>query len=105
MVISFLPVGIARKVKVAMVCESYPNERGAEILSDPGSTFVANTIDAFNSAGFGVNSMEDIGQMGVYLTVAVKGPIALPLPAGIVEQSSLELEKEIGQFPCLRATC
>jgi hypothetical protein len=103
MAISSLPVGIARKVKVAMVCESYPDERGAEILSDPSSIFVVNTIDAFNSAGIAVSGMEDIGQMGVYLTVAVKGPITFPLPVSTVEQSSLELEKEIEQFPCLRA--
>lgn len=98
-----MSVDIARRVKVAMVCESYPDERGAGILSDPGSIFVANTIDAFNNAGFAVSSMEEIGQMGVYLTVAVQGPMALPLSVSTVEQSSLELEKEIGLFPCLRA--
>jgi len=103
MVVSSIPADVARKVKVAMVCESFPDERGAEILSDPGSTFVANTIDAFNSAGLAVSSMEDIGKLGVYLTVAVKGPLTFPLPVSTVEQSSLELEEEIGQFPCLRA--
>lgn len=103
MTISSLPVDIARKVKVMMVCESYPDERGAGILSDPGSIFVVNTIDAFNNAGFRASTIEDIGRMSVYLTGAVKGPMTLPLPVSIVEQSSLELEKEIGQFPCLRA--
>ena len=58
MVVSSIPADVARKVKVAMVCESFPDERGAEILSDPGSTFVANTIDAFNSAGLAVSSMD-----------------------------------------------
>jgi len=100
-----IPQGIVPdRVKIIMVCEALPEKKQDYFYSASDSLYVTNTIDAFKSAGIQVDSIDDILKKGVYLTVAVKQPRTGPVvPPAIIEEHSHVLEKEIKQFPGVRA--
>ena len=64
----------------------------------------AETIKAFRSAGFDVQNLDDIRNLGVYVTTAVKCPkIGFGLKQETVEACSRFLEAEIEMFPNVRS--
>jgi uracil-DNA glycosylase len=74
-VLPYLPPGVEpAAIRMVAVCEAL-TESGDDFLSAPGdSMFVSNLIAAFQSAGAEIGSVEDLADLGVYLTVAVKAP-------------------------------
>ena len=88
-----------------MVCEALPeNEEDYFYASSPDSLYVANTLEAFNSAGIEVRNVDDIIKRGVYLTVAVKEPRkGLVVPRDVIERHSYSLEEELRMFPNTKA--
>ncbi len=68
------------------------------------SLFDRTTVLAFRDAGFDVETIDDILGLGVYLTPAVKcRKTRYRLSAGTTRACSELLEKELDQFPRLRA--
>jgi uracil-DNA glycosylase len=64
----------------------------------------AETVDAFRSAGFDVDSLEDVRNLGVYVTTAVKCPkIGFGLKQETVDACSHLLEREIDLFPNVKS--
>ena len=64
----------------------------------------SETIQAFRSAGFDVDTIEDIRSLGVYVTTAVKCPkVGFGLKQETVEACSRLLEAEIDQFPNVKS--
>ena len=64
----------------------------------------SETIQAFRSAGFDVNTIEDIRSLGVYVTTAVKCPkVGFGLKQETVEACSHLLEAELDQFPNVKS--
>jgi len=100
-----LPKGVVPgNVRIIMVCEAMPDNPADYFYTSSNSLYVTNTIDAFNSAGIKVNSIDEILKKGVYLTVAVKTARTGPtVPPDVIEEHSHTLEKEIGQFPNVKA--
>jgi hypothetical protein len=63
-----------------------------------------DTIEAFRSAGYHVSSLDDIGDLGVYVTTAVKCPkIGFGLNQETIEACSYRLQAEIESFPNVRS--
>jgi uracil-DNA glycosylase len=92
------------KIRIIMVCEALPENIEDYFYTSKNSLYVTNTIDAFNSAGIIVNSIDDIIDKGIYLTVAVKEPRrGAVVPPDVIEQHSYILEEEINKFPGIRA--
>jgi len=92
------------KIKILMICESFPDNMDDYFYSNVDSLYVTNTIAAFNSAGMKVNSIMDIMDRGVFLTVAVKTQrIGLTVPAETIQQYAPVLQAEIESFPDLKA--
>lgn len=92
------------KVRMILISEALPEDMDDYFFSKSKSLFVVNTIEAFNVAGVPVKSIDDILMRGVYLTVAVKEPRrGLTVPPDTIEKYSHQLEKEIGQFPHVKA--
>ena len=57
------------------------------------------TLQAFNDAGADVKSIQDVLDMGIYLTTAVKcGKTAYGIKSGTIEECSKILEKELALF-------
>lgn len=92
------------RIRVVMISEALPHNLEDYFYCGSSSLFVTNTIDAFNSAGMQVRSIEEIVGKGVYLTVAVKEPRVGPsISTDVVKRNSYQLEEELGHFPNVRA--
>jgi len=89
------------KVRVVMVSEAPPQDARDYFYARNSPFYVRTTIQAFNDAGFKVESMEDVLKLGVYVTTAIKcAKTAYSITPQTVDNCSLRiLEKEIGLFP------
>jgi uracil-DNA glycosylase len=66
--------------------------------------FAQTTVLAFQDAGAKVNSIQDILDLGVYLTTAVKcAKTGYGIATATIQACSLLLEKELDLFPNVRA--
>jgi uracil-DNA glycosylase len=76
-VLPYLPAGVEPEaIRMVAVCEAL-TESGDDFFSAPrDSMFVSNLVAAFQSGGAKIVSVEDLLDLGVYLTVAVKAPKA-----------------------------
>lgn len=88
------------KVKVIMISEA-PPENPSDYFYAPGSPFyLRTTIQAFNDAGVPVSSIQEILDLGFYLTTAIKcTKKQYGVSARTVKNCSAVLEKELAVFP------
>jgi uracil-DNA glycosylase len=101
MTLAFIPAAVdPAKVRVVMIAEALPENPADYFYSSSDSLYVTNTLEAFNSAGIKVNTIDDVIKQGVYLTVAVKAPReGLVVPSDVIREHSYVLEQELNQFP------
>jgi hypothetical protein len=92
------------QVTLVMVSEAAPPDPADYYYASGTPLFQETTVQAFLDAGVGVDSVQDILDMGVYLTTAVKcGKTGYGLKAATVKECSLILEEELSLFPNIRA--
>ena len=91
-------------VSIVMISEAAPASPSDYYYAGGDALFEQTTVQAFNDAGAQVSSIQDILDMGVYLTTAVKcGKTGYTIKAGPIEECSLVLEEELALFPNVRA--
>lgn len=91
-------------VSIIMISEAAPADAGDYYYAGGDSLFQQTTVQAFNDAGVGVTSIQDILHLGVYLTTAVKcGKTGYGIKTATIEECSFLLEKELALFPNVRA--
>jgi uracil-DNA glycosylase len=91
-------------VSMVMISEAAPPDPGDYYYAPGAPLFEQTTMAAFQDAGADVSSMQDILDMGVYLTTAVKcGKTGYGLKAATIKECSLILEEELGLFPEVKA--
>ncbi len=87
-------------ISVVMISEAAPADLADYYYAGGDSLFQQTTVQAFNDAGADVSSIQDIINLGVYLTTAVKcGKTGYGIKTGTVKECSLLLEKELALFP------
>ncbi len=87
-------------ISIVMISEAAPADAKDHYYAKGDSLFQQTTVEAFNDAGAGVSSIEEILDLGVYLTAAVKcGKTGYGIKASTVKECSLILEKELALFP------
>ena len=87
-------------VSIVMVSEAAPANADDYYYAGGESLFQQTTVQAFRDAGADVSSIQDIVDLGVYLTTAVKcGKTGYRIRAGTIRECSLILEKELALFP------
>jgi uracil-DNA glycosylase len=87
-------------VSIVMISEAAPTNPGDYYYAEGNPLFEQTTVQAFNDAGVDVSSIQDILDLGVYLTTAVKcGKTGYGIKAGTIKECSLILEKELALFP------
>jgi len=87
-------------VSIMMISEAAPQNPGDYYYAEGDSLLEQTTVKAFNDAGADVSSIQDVLNLGVYLTTAVKcGKTGYGIKAGTIKECSLILEKELGLFP------
>ena len=93
------------KIKTLMISEAPPSDLGDYFYASKNPFYVQTTVQAFNDAGFNVASMNDVLNLGVYVTTAIKcAKTDYAISPKTIENCSLRiLENEIGFFPKARA--
>jgi len=91
-------------VSIILISEAAP-VNGADYYYAPGSPLFAETsVLAFQDAGAAVSSMQDILNLGIYLTTAVKcAKTGYGIATETVVECSRLLEQELALFPNARA--
>ena len=91
-------------ISIVMISEAAPANAGDYYYAGGDSLFQQTTVLAFNDAGADVSSVQDILDLGVYLTTAVKcGKTGYGIKAATIKECSLILEKELALFPHVQA--
>ncbi|HEY42081.1 MAG TPA: uracil-DNA glycosylase [Dehalococcoidia bacterium] len=86
-----------------MISEAAPENPDDYYYAKGDSLFQQTTVQAFNDAGADVSSMQDILNLGVYLTTAVKcGKTGYGIKSGTIEECSNILERELALFPNIK---
>lgn len=90
----------ADKIKIIMITEAPPADK-ADYFYAAGSPFYLQTaLQAFRDAGADVSSMQDVLNLGVYITTAIKcAKTAYAIPPAAIKSCSKLLEQEIALFP------
>ena len=87
-------------VSIVMISEAAPADPGDYYYAKGEPLFQQTTVQAFNDAGAAVSSIQDILDLGVYLTTAVKcGKTGYGIKAATIKECSLILERELALFP------
>ncbi len=91
-------------VSIVLVSEAAPADPGDYYYAAGNPLFQQTTVQAFQDAGADVSSIQDILDLGVYLTTAVKcGKTGYSIQAGAIKECSLLLERELDLFPRVQA--
>jgi len=91
-------------ISVLLLSEAAPPDPADYYYAEGDPLFRQTTVQAFQDAGADVSSIQDILDLGVYLTTAVKcGKTGYTIKAATIKECSLILEKELALFPNLRA--
>ena len=87
-------------ISIIMISEAAPEDPDDYYYAEGDTLFQQTTVQTFNDAGANVSSIQDILELGVYLTTAVKcGKTRYGIEAGAIRECSCILEKELELFP------
>jgi uracil-DNA glycosylase len=91
-------------ISIVLISEAAP-PNSADYYYAPGDPlFQQTTVQAFQDAGAEVASIQEILELGVYLTSAVKcGKVGYTIKAAPIKACSLLLARELALFPNVRA--
>jgi uracil-DNA glycosylase len=91
------------RISIMMISEAAPTNPDDDYYAGGDSLFEKTTVQAFKDAGASVSSVQDILNLGVYLTTAAKcGKTDYGIKTETVKNCSLLLEKEFSLFPNLK---
>ena len=90
-------------IKAIMINEVVPSDPLQDFYGAPDTDYLKTTIPLLQGAGTAVSSIQDILQLGIYITNAVKAPKT----EYVIDKSSIEnslpyLEAELSLFPNIK---
>ena len=92
------------KVRIILISEAAPADPADYYYAAGDPLFQRTTVQAFQDAGAAVGSVQDILDLGIYLTTAVKcGKTGYGIQTATVVECSRILEQELDLFPHVRA--
>lgn len=90
-------------INAIMINEVVPSDPLQDFYGTPDADYLKTTIPLFQGAGADVTSIQDILQMGIYITNAVKTPkTEYAIEKSSIENSLPYLEAEISLFPNIK---
>jgi len=90
------------KIKAVMISEAPPENQKDYFYATGEPFYLKTTMQAFNDAGISVSSMQEILDLGFYLTTAVKcAKTQYGVSAATIKNCSFVLEEELSLFPNL----
>lgn len=88
------------KISIMLISEAAPASPADYYYAAGNPLFAQTTVQAFQDAGAKVASLQDILNLGVYLTTAVKcGKTGYGIATGTVKTCSFLLQQELALFP------
>ena len=91
------------KIQAIMINEIVPIDSDNDFYGKPDSAYMSTTIPLFRKAGIEVNNIQDILNLGIYITNAVKTPKSeYVVSKDSIEESLPYLEKELELLPNLQ---
>lgn len=92
------------KISIFMISEAAPSEPGDYYYAGAEALYARTTLLAFNEAGIKVSTIQELLNMGIYLTTSVKcAKTAYGIETDTLEHCSHLLEQELAIFPNLKA--
>ena len=87
------------KIKVVLISEAAPDSPADYYYARGEAQFAKTTLLAFNDAGLKVGSIQELVDLGVFLTTAVKcGKTGYGIETSTVNECSVILEHELAMF-------
>jgi uracil-DNA glycosylase len=94
---------VADKIRILMITEAPPNDKADYFYAEGNPFYLQTTIQAFKDAGENVSSMQDILNLGVYITTAIKcGKTQYAVSPETMKNCSKLLEQELALFPNIK---
>jgi uracil-DNA glycosylase len=91
------------KVSIMLISEASPENSTDHYYAGPEALFARTTLLAFQDAGAKAQSVQDLLDLGVYMTTAVKcGKTGYSIAMETIQACSHLLEIEIGLFPIVK---
>jgi len=88
------------KIKILMITEAPPVDKADYFYASGNPFYLQTTLQAFKDAGANAASMQDILDLGAYITTAIKcGKTQYAVSPETMKNCSQLLEQEIGLFP------
>lgn len=93
-----------KTISIVLISECAPPDPRDYYYSEGYPDFQRTTVQAFQDAGAEINSVQELLNMGVYLTSAVKcGKTGYGINTATIKECSNLLEQELALFPEVRA--
>jgi len=90
-------------VRILMITEAPPNDKADYYYADGNPFYLQTTLQAFKDAGANVASMQDILDLGVYITTAIKcGKTQYVVSPDTMKNCMKILGQEMSLFPDVR---
>ena len=90
-------------IKAIMINEVVPSDPVQDFYGAPDADYLKTTIPLLQGARTAVSSIQDILQLGIYITNAVKAPkTEYVIDKSSIENSSPYLEAELSLFPNIK---
>jgi uracil-DNA glycosylase len=91
------------KIRIFMVTEATPAKKADYFYAPGNPAYLQTILQVFQDAGHKVSNMQEILNLGVYITTAVKcGKTQYAVSPDTMNNCSQLLEKEIALFPDIR---
>jgi hypothetical protein len=91
-------------IKVMLISETAPTDVKDYYYGSCEAMFARTTVQAFQEAGASIGTVQDLLQMGIYMTTAVKcGKYGYAVATSTISHCSSLLEREIDLFPNVKA--
>ena len=95
---------IPEKVTLILVSEAAPDDSNDYFYAGNQPLFEQTTLQAFNQAGIAVSRLQELLDMGIYFTTAVKcGKTGYGIKAATIKECSSLLTGELDLFPNVQA--
>ena len=93
----------AVKIKILMITEAPPNDKADYYYAEGNPFYLQTTLQAFKDAGADVSSLDDILNLGVYITTGIKcGKTGYAVANATMKNCARLLESEVALFPNVR---
>jgi uracil-DNA glycosylase len=88
------------RIQMIMISEAPPQDSSEYFYAPNNPFYLQTTLQAFDDAGLNLSSIEEILNLGIYITTAVKcGKTDYSISSKTIDHCSKIMEKELNLFP------